>query len=110
MERQSTPPTQATSELRRPPSPPTPEVTRRIEESRLRAKAIRGQREAEQRSAGVPPEPRTASGFIATDDIQLGGPADDGGAGANDLRPISRKFSKYVDYNFSAMTDTKGAS
>jgi DNA-repair protein complementing XP-A cells len=105
------------------------------EESRLRAKAIRGQREAEQRSAGVPPEPRTASGFIATDDIQLGGPAgrkrpytsisrseipttnrdarsapskDDGGAGANDLRPISRKFSKYVDYNFSAMTDTKG--
>ena len=28
--------------------------------------------------------------------------------GAGALRPVSRKFSKYVDYNFSAMTDTKG--
>lgn len=24
------------------------------------------------------------------------------------MRPISKKFTKYVDYNFSAMTDTKG--
>ncbi|KAK0612789.1 XPA protein C-terminus-domain-containing protein, partial [Bombardia bombarda] len=115
-------------------SPHTPEVTRRIEESRLRAKAIRDQREAEQRAAGVPSQPRTASGFVATDDIQLAGPAasrsnkrpytsisraevpatnrdartsptKDGGG---DLPPISRKFTKYVDYNFSAMTDTKG--
>ncbi|KAK3303948.1 XPA protein C-terminus-domain-containing protein [Chaetomium strumarium] len=138
MERPGTPPTQATVS-RRPPSPPTPEVTRRIEESRLRAKAIRDQREAEQRSAGIPPAPRTASGFIATDDIQLAVPAagkkrpytsisrsdipvtnrdartaapKDGAAAAGkdggDLRPMSRKFSKYVDYNFSAMTDTKG--
>lgn len=105
------------------------------EESRLRAKAIRDQRDAEYRSAGVSPLPRTASGLVATDDIQLAGPAgrkrpyasvsradvpatnrdaraapskDGAGAGSGDLRPISRKFTRYVDYNFSAMTDTKG--
>ena len=101
------------------------------EESRLRAKAIRDQRDAERRSAGTPPEPRTASGLVATDDIQLAGSAgkkrpyasisqtqvpatnrdartalSEDGAGA--LPPISRKFTKYVDYDFSAMTDTKG--
>jgi DNA-repair protein complementing XP-A cells len=31
-----------------------------------------------------------------------------GGGAGGDLLPVSRKFSKYVDYNFSAMTDTKG--
>ncbi|KAK3684152.1 XPA protein C-terminus-domain-containing protein [Podospora appendiculata] len=147
MERPSTPPRQAsavtssrTSSVARPrpASPPTPQVTRRIEESRLRAKALRDQREAEERSAGVPPVPRTDSGFVATDDIQLAGPAgrkrpytsisraqvpptnrdartspaNDGAAAqaaaTGDLRPLSRKFTKYVDYNFSAMTDTKG--
>ncbi|KAL2018990.1 hypothetical protein VTK56DRAFT_10215 [Thermocarpiscus australiensis] len=135
MERPRTPPPQATSSSGRPPSPPTPEVTRRIEESRLRAKAIRDQREAQQRSNGIPSQPRTASGFVATDDIQLAGPAgrkrpytsisraevpattrdarsaqskDGASEGGGDLRPISRKFTKYVDYNFSAMTDTKG--
>lgn len=101
------------------------------EESRLRAKATRDQREAEQRSAGVPSQPRTASGLVATDDIQLASPAGrkrpyesvsrtevpttnrDARAtpskdGGSDLRPMSRKFAKFVDYNFSAMTDTKG--
>ncbi|KAH6851330.1 XPA protein C-terminus-domain-containing protein [Chaetomium sp. MPI-CAGE-AT-0009] len=135
MDRPGTPPQpQGASASRRPPSPPTPEVTRRIEESRLRAKAIRDQRDRE-RAAGVGPEPRTASGFVATDDIQLAGPAgkkrsyasisrtevpatnrdartapskDGTSTGGSDLPPMSRKFSKYVDYNFSAMTDTKG--
>ncbi|KAK3314470.1 XPA protein C-terminus-domain-containing protein [Apodospora peruviana] len=140
MERPSTPPPQSTSATaasrRRPPTPPTPEVTRRIEESRLRAKALRDQREAEDRSAGVPSLPRSASGLGATDDIQLAGPAgrqkrpytsisraqvpitnrdarttatkDKDGAGGDELRPMTKKFAKYVDYNFSAMTDTKG--
>lgn len=72
---------------------------------------------------------------MATEDIQLAGPpgrkrpfssitraqvpstnrdgrvtAKDGdAAGASrDLPPVNRKFTKYVDYNFSAMTDTKG--
>lgn len=101
----------------------------------MRAKALRDQREAELRSAGIPSQPRTASGLVATDDIQLAGPsgrkrpynsitrdqvpatnrdarttstANDTATAADDLRPISRKFTKYVDYNFSAMTDTKG--
>ncbi|KAM7199732.1 XPA protein C-terminus domain containing protein [Naviculisporaceae sp. PSN 640] len=136
MERSSTPPPKrAGAASQRPPSPPTPEVTRLIEESRLRAKAIRDQRDAEQRQAGVPSLPRSASGFIATDDIQLAGPAgrkrpytsisraevpttnrdaratptkDDKDKGDGDLRPVSKKFTKYVDYNFSSMTDTKG--
>ncbi|KAL2131777.1 hypothetical protein VTI74DRAFT_4627 [Chaetomium olivicolor] len=136
MERPRTPPSQPTTSSRRPPSPPTPEITRRIEESRLRAKAIRNQRDAERRAAGVDPGPRTFSSLVATDDIDLSSqagrkrpytsitrtdvpatnrdartsqPKDGAGAGANgELRPISKKFSKYVDYNFSAMTDTKG--
>ncbi|KAK0723282.1 XPA protein C-terminus-domain-containing protein [Lasiosphaeria miniovina] len=138
MERPSTPPRppqpRATAPAR-PRSPPTPEVTRRIEESRLHAKAIRDQREAEQRAAGVPSQPRTASGFVATDDIELAGPAgkkrpyesitrsqvpatnrdartapNKTGAAPADgaLPPMSHKFTKYVDYNFSTMTDTKG--
>lgn len=32
----------------------------------------------------------------------------DGPAAAEVLRPASKKFAKFVDYNFSAMTDTKG--
>ncbi|KAK4216504.1 Striatin Pro11 [Rhypophila decipiens] len=138
MERSSTPPPKraAATSSQRPPSPPTPDATLRIEESRLRAKAILDQREAEQRQAGVPPLPRSASGFINTDDIQLAGPAgrkrpftsisraevpttnrdarttptkdDKGKAAEGDLRPLSRKFTKFVDYNFSSMTDTKG--
>lgn len=34
----------------------------------------------------------------------------DGAPAANDgaLRPASKKFARFVDYNFSAMTDTKG--
>ncbi|KAK5651944.1 hypothetical protein OQA88_11486 [Cercophora sp. LCS_1] len=115
-----------------PRSPPTPDVTRRIEESRLRAKALRDRLDAEQRAAGVPSPPRTSTGLVATDTITLAGrkrphtaltrsqvpttnrdgrtsttPAAEGGGGG-ELKPISRKFQKYVDYNFSAMTDTKG--
>ncbi|KAK3493413.1 XPA protein C-terminus-domain-containing protein [Neurospora crassa] len=159
MERASTPPAQARRSTRsttaaRPPSPPTPAADRRrIEESRLRVKDLRTQREADHRAAGIPlPSdslPRTASGIAATDDIQLAGAAGraaaaasrkrpftsisrndvpasnrdartatgtndrkDGNNGNGDaggsLPPISRKFTKYVDYNFSAMTDTKG--
>ncbi|KAK4159708.1 phosphate transport-domain-containing protein [Cladorrhinum sp. PSN259] len=136
----------AAAATRRPPSPPTPEVTRRIEESRLRAKAVRQQKEAEQRAAGTTP---SSGGFVAitakdtplaagvVDAAAAAGkkrpytsisraeiPAsnrdarpppnkqqdvgDKGKDGDGELKPISRKFTKYVDYNFSAMTDTKG--
>ncbi|RYP71071.1 hypothetical protein DL770_008169 [Monosporascus sp. CRB-9-2] len=53
-------------------SPPTPEVTRRIEENRLRAKALREQHEAAARAAGnAPAVSRTPSGFIATPDSDV---------------------------------------
>ncbi|KND87670.1 DNA repair protein RAD14 [Tolypocladium ophioglossoides CBS 100239] len=126
MERPNTTPPPA--EARHVASPPTPEVTRRIEENRLRAKAIRDQREAEQRVSGTAPSmPRTASGFVPTEDVHItkpvggkrpysaiSGAAPDGtnrdGRNKGDegaLRPAP-KFAKFVDYNMSAMTDTKG--
>ena len=78
--------------------------------------------------------PRTDSGLVNTADIQLAGAAGRkrphthisrgevpvtnrdartaeaggaGGGGSDSLRP-AKKFTKFVDYNFSAMTDTKG--
>lgn len=101
------------------------------EENRLRAKAIRQQREAEQQSAGnFDTVPKSAAGFVPTDDVHVSKPANgkrpysslsrsnssiDTGSnrdGRNKgdeeaLRP-ARKFTKFVDYNMSSMTDTKG--
>ncbi|KAF5637493.1 DNA-repair complementing XP-A cells [Fusarium sp. NRRL 25303] len=127
MERPSTPPraTKPAPTI----TPPTPEVTKRIEENRLRAKAIRDQREAEQRATGTVPEiPKSSGGFVPTKDVYISKTADgkrpyssisteDASKGTNrdgrnkgdeeTLRP-ARKFTKFVDYNMSAMTDTKG--
>ncbi|KAJ4416983.1 DNA repair protein rad14 [Gnomoniopsis sp. IMI 355080] len=136
MERPSTPPPRATrsSAQAMNVSPPTPEVTRKLEESRLRAKDLRNQKEAHARATGTEPAlPKTSSGYVPTDDIHVVGagtrakrpyssitqseiPATnrDGRAGpakpAKDdaPRPANKKFAKFVDYNFSAMTDTKG--
>ncbi|KAK4101786.1 DNA repair protein [Parathielavia hyrcaniae] len=129
MERPGTPPRQSGPAPRR-PSPPTPKVTRRIEESRLRAKAIRDQREAEQQSStdilpssgtqlvGSPASGRKrpytsisraeVPGTIRDASSRAAAPSSKDGGNKEQLRPMSRKFSKYVDYNFSAMTDTKG--
>lgn len=123
--------------------PPNPQ-----EESRLRAKDLRTQKEAHARATGTEPAaPKTSSGFVDTPDIQVVGPGtrqqpprgsginnnnnnkrprepdvpatvrdarttasagkQDGG-GDGSLRPASKKFARFVDYNFSAMTDTKG--
>ncbi|KAF5695691.1 DNA-repair complementing XP-A cells [Fusarium denticulatum] len=127
MERPSTPPraTKPAPTI----TPPTPEVTKRIEENRLRAKAIRDQREAEQRATGTAPEiPKSSGGFVPTKDVYISKTADgkrpyssistaDAPKGTNRdgrnkgdeeaLRP-ARKFTKFVDYNMSTMTDTKG--
>lgn len=125
MERPRTPPLTS-----KPPpiSPPTPEVTKRIEENRLRAKAIRDQREAEQRAAGTAPElPKTAAGFVPTENVHIskstngkrpfnsisvgdspnGTNRDGRNKGEEALKP-AKKFTKFVDYDMSAMTDTKG--
>ncbi|KAG6033441.1 hypothetical protein E4U41_006918 [Claviceps citrina] len=145
MERPSTPPSNPAAATAA--APPTPEVTRRIEENRLRAKALRDQREAEQRASGfVSAVPKSAGGFVATDDVHITKPingkkrsygsaiasdysspssiqpgtnrdgrnnnssnnrGDDGGPTATLLRP-ARKFTRFVDFDMSAMTDTKG--
>ncbi|KFH48471.1 DNA repair protein-like protein [Hapsidospora chrysogenum ATCC 11550] len=173
MEQRSTPPPRTATTRSQVTSPPTPEATRRIvrndpartapalqppgfstnwtrvlqEESRLRAKAIRDQRESEQRASGTAPSiPKLAAGFIPTEDVHITKPVNgkrphnaistatvatpsssSGGArGGGDhdsdprtnrdgrnkgdegaLRP-ARKFTKFVDYNMSSMTDTKG--
>ncbi|KFA70321.1 hypothetical protein S40285_01765 [Stachybotrys chlorohalonatus IBT 40285] len=107
-------------------SPPTPQIARRIEENRLRAKAIRDQRDAELRASGS--LAKTASGFVPSEDVYIpnqGGSKrpfsavsqSEPNAGSNrdgrnkgdeeSLRP-ARKFTKFVDYNMSSMTDTKG--
>ncbi|KAF2456998.1 XPA protein C-terminus-domain-containing protein [Lineolata rhizophorae] len=86
-----------------PKAPTTPEQVRQMEISRLKAKALRDQQEpastgtkrpfsAVSRSA-VPSTNRDASGPAR--------PKDDG------IRP-AKKFDKYIEYDFSKMTDTKG--
>ncbi|KAI0876543.1 XPA protein C-terminus-domain-containing protein [Hypoxylon argillaceum] len=157
MDRPSTPPRATTGgpstrSTRANASPLTPEVTRRIEENRLKAKAIRDQREAERRAAGLEPtQSRTPSGFIATSEIQLPNtrkraydsissaahrdvPSTNRDGRVNGAEPQqeqqkegtttekgkekekekdgairpARKFTKFVDYDFGKMTDTKG--
>ncbi|EQK99172.1 DNA repair protein rad14 [Ophiocordyceps sinensis CO18] len=122
MERTTTPPPSKAAAPHA-ASPPTPAATRRMEENRLRAKAIRDQREAEQRASGtLPSPPKTTSGFVQTEHVHVsksingkrphgfisGAPTsttaaasrNQGGDGA--LRPLP-KFAKFV-----RLTDTKG--
>ncbi|KAK8009282.1 XPA protein C-terminus-domain-containing protein [Apiospora marii] len=147
MPRPSTPP-RAPDPSKAAVSPPTPDVTRRIEENRLRAKAIREANDTAQRQAGAPSLSRTRSGFVPEDEvhgpstrkrthdaISSGAPvrnlpatsrdgringATEAGPGAKSgggkdkdkdddgaIRP-ARKFTKFVDYDFDKITDTKG--
>ncbi|KAF7872444.1 hypothetical protein EAF04_003365 [Stromatinia cepivora] len=128
MERPNTPP--RTSRTRSQViSPPTPEVKRRIEENRLKAKALREQSIARENALSSNNTNRTPSGFIATPDITLAGQkrthssistssipttSRDARQSTKDSRTddtapqAARKFRKYVDHDFSKMTDTKG--
>lgn len=123
-----------------PPTPPpsyravySPARRASQEENRLRAKALRAERDAASLAAGTAPPPRTSAGLVTTGDIQLAGrkrghgaisradvPAahrdartnnnssgGEKGEGGGPLK-AAKSFAKYVDYNFSAMTDTKG--
>ncbi|WYZ37234.1 hypothetical protein EsH8_II_000740 [Colletotrichum jinshuiense] len=145
MVRPSTPPPNPTASAPVAVTPPTPAATRRMEESRLKAKAIRDRRDAELAAAGLPSAPKTSSGLVATKDVHItraGGasrPPTTAAAAADGSRkrPHSaisapdpresahpqtnrdardtaavprpaRSFAKFVDYNMSAMTDTKG--
>ncbi|KAL9041722.1 MAG: hypothetical protein Q9180_001090, partial [Flavoplaca navasiana] len=129
-ERPSTPPLRsaATNSTLPPGSPLTPEQVKRIEINRLKAKALRDQREADARKQNGPPtfkqsdssnttttgqkRPHTAisnSSVPATlRDGRSKDPAKkDGFRPLDDIQP-ARNFTKYVEYDFSKMTDTKG--
>jgi DNA-repair protein complementing XP-A cells len=94
----------------------------------LKAKALRDHREAELRKSGAATTPNAVSGFVATEDVHIPAEATrkrpynaiskdavpssnrDGtnrGSADGALRP-AKNFAKYVDYNMSAITDTKG--
>ncbi|TQN72856.1 DNA repair protein RAD14 [Colletotrichum shisoi] len=137
MVRPSTPPPNPASAPRPAATPPTPAATRRMEESRLRAKAIRDRRDAELAASGVPSAPKTASGFVSTPDVHITKAGASQPSDLSRKRPHSsistaadprqphpatnrdardtqaaprpaRNFAKFVDFNMSAMTDTKG--
>jgi DNA-repair protein complementing XP-A cells len=94
----------------------TPEQVRRIEINRLKAKALREQREAE--AASAPALQRSDNSIVGqkrTHDSLIHAPATirDGRNDASPARPLeaiqpARNFAKYVEYDFSKMTDTKG--
>lgn len=96
-------------------SPLTPEQIRRIEINRLKAKALREQREAEAAAAlnrsdsSIAGQKRPFAVFAQTPATVRDGRTD---SVAPD-RPLeaikpARNFAKYVEYDFSKMTDTKG--
>ncbi|EXJ92154.1 DNA-repair protein complementing XP-A cells [Capronia epimyces CBS 606.96] len=113
-QRPSTPParpdeTQARASL-------TPEQVRRIEINRLKAKALREQRDSEAAAISGSRTPGASiSGQKRSHDTFSDIPATnrdarteaDSGRPLEAIRP-ARNFTKYVEYDFSKMTDTKG--
>ncbi|KAL4983020.1 XPA protein C-terminus-domain-containing protein [Aspergillus falconensis] len=107
------------SDFRSTPPPPTgtaagggltPEHRKRIEINRMKAKAIREQREAEQRAAadgsakGVK---RSYSSITSETPSTLRDANNTSERPLNAIKP-ARNFTKFVEYDFSKMTDTKG--
>jgi len=96
------------------------------EENRLKAKALREQSLARDQANGSSTAARTPSGFIASDPVRISGQkrthdsiSTTGNKAKETLRDArhapaeegiqaARKFKKYVDHDFSKMTDTKG--
>ncbi|KAK4937250.1 DNA repair protein rad14 [Elasticomyces elasticus] len=97
-------------------SPLTPEQVRRIEINRLKAKALREQREAEAATkSNLGRSDTLATGQKRTFDVFAGAPATQRNASmqADAARPLeaiqpARNLAKYIEYDFSTMTDTKG--
>ncbi|KAK5058551.1 hypothetical protein LTR84_010814 [Exophiala bonariae] len=98
-------------------SPLTPEQVRRIEINRLKAKALREQRESEasqakdqqQSNSTKAGQKRSFATYADTPTSTLR----DATVEVNTSRPLetiqaARNFAKYVEYDFSKMTDTKG--
>ncbi|KAL8907679.1 MAG: hypothetical protein Q9207_001247 [Kuettlingeria erythrocarpa] len=128
-ERLSTPPPRSasTNSTGLPTSSITPEQVKRIEINRLKAKALRDQQEAEARKQnGAPSLHRSNSGNLAAgqkrapDAISTSNvpttprdgwgkdPGKSGGFRPLDAIRPARNFTKFVEYDFSKMTDTKG--
>ncbi|KAI9807632.1 MAG: hypothetical protein M1825_005573 [Sarcosagium campestre] len=112
-----------------PPVPLTPEQVRRIETNRLKAKAIRNQKEAALRTTGDDSSARTSSrGTVSghkrpyaslsaantpatSRDARNESQGPGGAIGRNNLQDRiepTHRFSKVAEYDFSKMTDTKG--
>ncbi|KAJ9499971.1 DNA repair protein rad14 [Exophiala xenobiotica] len=97
-------------------SPLTPEQVRRIEINRLKAKALREQRDAEAASAStLKRSDSSAAGQKRNFDTFVAAPVSnrDARSPANPARPLeaiqpARNLAKYVEYDFSKMIDTKG--
>lgn len=118
--RPGTPPSQPSASEAR--SPLTPEQIRRIEINRLKAKALREQRDTEYaaRNSSPPRLSRSASSVagqkrsFATFNAQTPAISRDARKDqATSDRPLdaiqpARNFAKYVEYDLSKMTDTKG--
>jgi DNA-repair protein complementing XP-A cells len=114
-ERLTTPPPQPQHGSLGAKSPLTPEQTRRIEINRLKAKALREHREAEagvtliRSDSAIAGQKRSFAAFAQTPTTVRDGRTD---SVAPD-RPLeaikpAHNFAKYVEYDFSKMTDTKG--
>ncbi|KAI4263292.1 MAG: hypothetical protein L6R42_001558 [Xanthoria sp. 1 TBL-2021] len=128
-ERPSTPPPHSAATHPALPrgSPLTPEQVKRTEINRLKAKALRDQREADARkqngahsfklsdSSNVATGQKRAHAAISTSNVpatlrdgRSKEPAKNGAfRPLEDIQP-ARNFTKYVEYDFSKMTDTKG--
>jgi DNA-repair protein complementing XP-A cells len=113
--RLATPPPQPQDGSPAAKSPVTPEQTRRIEINRLKAKALREQREAEasttlkRADSSIAGQKRSFAAFAQTPANVRDGRTDSV-APERPLEAIrpARNFAKYVEYDFSKMTDTKG--
>jgi DNA-repair protein complementing XP-A cells len=88
-------------------SPMTPEQVRQMEVQRLKAKALREQKDAEAAQSSHAGQKRSYTQFAqqtpATNRDARTGPEKP----LDSIRP-ARNFAKYVEYDFSKMTDTKG--
>ncbi|WEW56271.1 DNA repair protein rad14 [Emydomyces testavorans] len=100
----------------------TPEQIERIEINRLKAKALREQREAEENTRNIKAKAgsivagtkRSYSATLTSSPSKTPSSLRDGRANnESEQRPLdtirpARNFTKYVEYDFSKMTDTKG--
>ena len=96
-------------------SPLTPEQVRRIEINRLKAKALRQQREADLAPSAASSHATLASNKRSFAAFSTGTPTSNRDAKKDQAseRPLdaiqpARNFAKYVEYDFSRMTDTRG--